>query len=223
MRTQLARVVDLDEQSWRLPRVDPTGWLARRPAGPGPDAGTDADVPAGGHGPAAGGPVAGGPAAGGPASDGGRRRPRRTAAARLARERELARRRRRRQGRVLVGRAPERASAVASTRRVVESGEAEGYRIGRWSRLTLTVLMLATLALIGARLVAGLTAGMVAPVDVTVLPGDTLWSIAAQAAPDRDPRAVIEEIRRLNQVSGDVVRVGEVLRVPVSPDRGSAE
>ena len=83
--------------------------------------------------------------------------------------------------------------------------------------------MLATLALIGTRLIAGLTAGVVEPVDVTVRPGDTLWSIAAQAAPDRDPRAVIDEIRELNQVTGDLVRVGEVLRVPVSPDRGSAE
>jgi hypothetical protein len=57
----------------------------------------------------------------------------------------------------------------------------------------------------------------------SALASAVVWSIAAQAAPDRDPRAVIEEIRRLNQVSGDVVRVGEVLRVPVSPDRGSAE
>ena len=119
--------------------------------------------------------------------------------------------------------ATEWAPGVASPRRVIEPVEREEYRIGRWGRLTLTVLALATLALIAARLFTGLTAGPVEPVEVTVRPGDTLWSIAAQAAPDRDPRAVIDEIRELNRVSGDVVRVGEVLRVPVSPDRGSAE
>ena len=51
-------------------------------------------------------------------------------------------------------------------------------------------------------------------VDVTVAPGDTLWSIASQAAPDRDPRDVIEEIRQLNDMPGDVLPIGVVLRVP---------
>lgn len=94
--------------------------------------------------------------------------------------------------------------------------------MGRWERLALTVLVAATLVLVAIRLVGVLIAGPEASMDVTVRPGDTLWSIAADAAPDRDPRAVIDEIRRLNQVTGDLVRAGEVLRVPVSPDRGSA-
>ena len=53
-------------------------------------------------------------------------------------------------------------------------------------------------------------------VDVTVAPGDTLWSIAGEAAPDRDPREVIEEIRHLNDVPGDVCRWASCLRVPTS-------
>ena len=142
----------------------------------------------------------------------------------MARERDLARRRRRRQARAwMVGRVGRDGTGAASVRRVVEPIEPDAYRIGRWGRLTLTVLALATLALVVTRLVAALSAGTAEPVDVTVRPGDSLWSIAAQAAPDRDPRAVIDEIRELNRVTGDVVRVGEVLRVPVSPDRGSAE
>jgi len=209
MRTQIARVIDLDDDSWRLPRVDPTGWLARGPVADRrapelPSTGSVGHVRP--------------------------RRPRRTEEARIARERDLARRRRRRQGRAwMVGRVGTDGTGVASVRRVVEPIdpiepiESDGYRIGRGGRLTLTVLALATLALIVARLVAALSAGVAEPVDVTVRPGDSLWSIAAQAAPDRDPRAVIDEIRELNRVTGDVVRVGEVLRVPVSPDRGSAE
>ncbi len=55
-------------------------------------------------------------------------------------------------------------------------------------------------------------------VDVTVAPGDTLWSIAGEAAPDRDPRAVIEEIKALNDVTGSVLPVGVVLRVPSSTE-----
>ena len=209
MRTQIARVIDLDDDSWRLPRVDPTGWLARGPVADRrapelPSTGSVGHVRP--------------------------RRPRRTEEARIARERDLARRRRRRQGRAwMVGRVGTDGTGVASVRRVVEPIdpiepiESDGYRIGRGGRLTLTVLALATLALIVVRLVAALSAGVAEPVDVTVRPGDSLWSIAAQAAPDRDPRAVIDEIRELNRVTGDVVRVGEVLRVPVSPDRGSAE
>lgn len=207
MRTQMGPGFDVDEGVWRLPAVDPTGWLAQRRA-------RAAEPPA---------PVA----AAGP--EPGRRRPRRTRQARLARERDLARRRRRRHGRTLVAEhSTGRGAAVGpvgglSGRRVSGAAAAEDYRIGRWGRLALTVLVLATLALVGVRLLAGSAAGAAEPVDVTVRPGDTLWSIAAVAAPDRDPREVIDEIRALNAVSGDVVRVGEVLRVPASPDRGSGE
>lgn len=92
------------------------------------------------------------------------------------------------------------------------------YRIGRWSRLALSVLAAVTTAVLIGRLVTMAMADSAASdlVDVTVRPGDTLWSIASSASPDRDPRAVIEDIRELNQISGDLVRVGEVVRVPTS-------
>ena len=64
----------------------------------------------------------------------------------------------------------------------------EGYRMGRWARLALTVTVLAAVAVVTVSLTAG--SAPTALVDVTVGPGDTLWSIASQAAPDRDPRAV---------------------------------
>lgn len=207
MRTQMGSGVDVDESVWRLPAVDPTGWLAHRQArtveAPAPVVAAGVEPP--------------------------RRRPRRTQQARLDRERDLARRRRRRHGRTLVAEHSAGRGATGGTagglsvRRVSDTAAGEGYRIGRWGRLALTVLVLATLTLVGVRLLAGPAAGAAEPVDVTVRPGDTLWSIAAVAAPDRDPRAVIDEIRALNGVTGDVVRVGEVLRVPVSPDRGPAE
>lgn len=226
MRTQLLPN-DVDERSWRLPQVDPTGWLAP-PALVGPNGGPSAiGAGSGGRSEA---PVG---EAGGPAVDDGpavrRRRPRRTASARAERERDLARRRRRRHGRVVVvdragaavgsGRGPR---PVATVRRDADPGGAAGpdptARIGRWARLSLTVLVAATLMLVAGRLLTGALGGAGGSelVEVTVRPGDTLWSIATTAAPDRDPRAVIDDIRGLNDLPGDLVRVGEVLRVPAA-------
>ena len=91
---------------------------------------------------------------------------------------------------------------------------AEGYRLGRWARLALTVTALAAIVVVVVSLASGTAQQTM--VDVTVAPGDTLWSIAAQAAPDRDPRDVIEEIRQLNDMQGGVLPIGVVLRVPAT-------
>jgi ribosomal protein RSM22 (predicted rRNA methylase) len=86
--------------------------------------------------------------------------------------------------------------------------------MGRWTRLALTLTVLAAVAVVAVTLVVG--AAPRSMVDVTVGPGDTLWSIATHAAPDRNPRDVIEEIRTLNDVPSSVLPVGVVLRVPSS-------
>jgi len=49
---------------------------------------------------------------------------------------------------------------------------------------------------------------------VTVMPGDTLWSIAAAAAPDVDPRDVIEDIMRLNNLSGGSIQAYSSIAIP---------
>lgn len=50
------------------------------------------------------------------------------------------------------------------------------------------------------------------PAIVTVQAGDTLWSIATQVAPDRDPRAEVADLQRLNQLGDVNVSVGQTLR-----------
>lgn len=50
------------------------------------------------------------------------------------------------------------------------------------------------------------------PASVTVRSGDTLWSIATEVAPQRDPRAEVAELRRLNGLGDADLAVGEVLR-----------
>src|SRR5579875_325695 len=49
---------------------------------------------------------------------------------------------------------------------------------------------------------------------VTVRPGDSLWSVAERADPGADPRLVIQQIIRLNRLSGDTVLAGEQLWAP---------
>ena len=49
---------------------------------------------------------------------------------------------------------------------------------------------------------------------VTVLPGDTLWSIAESLAPTADPRAVIGDIERLNALGTGSLQVGQQLAIP---------
>ncbi len=51
---------------------------------------------------------------------------------------------------------------------------------------------------------------------VTVMPGDTLWSIAAEIAPTADPREVIGEITRLNMLQGGVLQIGQELSIPTA-------
>ena len=49
---------------------------------------------------------------------------------------------------------------------------------------------------------------------VLVRPGQTLWSLAEQYAPDADTRLVIQEILQLNSMSTDQVQPGQLLWVP---------
>jgi LysM repeat protein len=49
---------------------------------------------------------------------------------------------------------------------------------------------------------------------VVVQPGQSLWSIAVQAEPQADPRAVVQQIIQYNALGSDVVAPGESLWVP---------
>ncbi|MBP2436133.1 LysM peptidoglycan-binding domain-containing protein [Microbacterium amylolyticum] len=50
--------------------------------------------------------------------------------------------------------------------------------------------------------------------SVTVLAGDSLWSIAERIDPTADPRDVIAEITALNQIGGESVHAGQTLFLP---------
>ncbi|MGO1629041.1 MULTISPECIES: LysM peptidoglycan-binding domain-containing protein [unclassified Microbacterium] len=49
---------------------------------------------------------------------------------------------------------------------------------------------------------------------VTVLSGDSLWSIAQLVAPGHDPRDVVDDIAHLNQLQGGALMAGQELAIP---------
>jgi LysM repeat protein len=50
--------------------------------------------------------------------------------------------------------------------------------------------------------------------QTTVAPGESLWSVAQRIAPGRDPRPVVDQIRRLNHLPGVGVQAGQQLLLP---------
>lgn len=82
--------------------------------------------------------------------------------------------------------------------------------------IALGVAVVGGLLLLVAHLSAGSSAApAVSPPGavVTVQPGDTLWSIASQVAPGRDPRGVVERIREANNLTSVSLIPGQTLKV----------
>ncbi|MFZ3451782.1 LysM peptidoglycan-binding domain-containing protein [Arthrobacter sp. 7Tela_A1] len=52
--------------------------------------------------------------------------------------------------------------------------------------------------------------------QVSVSTGDTLWGLAAEYAPEQDPRTVVADIMELNNLSDAVVPAGAQLYIPVA-------
>ncbi len=98
-------------------------------------------------------------------------------------------------------------------------------RITRRGRLCLTLLAVSGAVWLFASVAAPAVAGLVTAVQmptatavqteqVTVLPGQTLWEIAEQARPSADPRDVVVDIKRLNDLPDSRVMAGQRLLLP---------
>ena len=55
---------------------------------------------------------------------------------------------------------------------------------------------------------------------VTVMPGDSLWSIASEVADGADVREVVGDITRLNALSTSLIEVGQTLAIPTAYTAG---
>ena len=91
-------------------------------------------------------------------------------------------------------------------------------RLGRLVLLiTLVAVAMAVLMLVGSPAESTDATHHPSAVTVVVAPGQTLWDIANEVAPDEDPRIVISEILDLNALTdAGSIRVGQPLYVPAS-------
>jgi len=108
----------------------------------------------------------------------------------------------------------------------VVSAEGRGLRLTRRGRLLLRGLPLMVSAAVLTAAAAFFSGLLLAPAavssdragasleTVTVMPGDSLWSIATTAAPEADPYQAMSRIAELNSLEGRELEVGTVLFVP---------
>jgi hypothetical protein len=92
-------------------------------------------------------------------------------------------------------------------------------RRGRLAR-TFVVLSLAVLlaSLFGFSAGAGTPSSIGAPssfIEITVAPGDTLWSLATRVSEGGDVRALVDEIASVNSLQGASVEAGQKIRIPL--------
>jgi LysM repeat protein len=82
----------------------------------------------------------------------------------------------------------------------------------------LVALPLAAAAVFGGIGAVGATATDTAGTDsfsyVTVQQGESLWQLAQQVAPSADPRDVVADIARLNNLSSGVIQPGQRIAIP---------
>jgi hypothetical protein len=116
---------------------------------------------------------------------------------------------------------------VSAPSRPLRSGSAS-QRVKAPARLTrrgriVVLVLLALLALLATTLGFVLSSGSAAAGGsgatagssiVVVQPGDTLWSIAARANPNADPRVLVQRIIDVNALPGADVQPGQELSLP---------
>ena len=97
-----------------------------------------------------------------------------------------------------------------------------GVRLTRRGRLARTLLVLSLAVVLasvfGFNAGAGTTDSVGAPIsfiEVTVAPGDTLWSLASRIAESGDVRALVDEIASVNALATADVQAGQKVRIPL--------
>jgi LysM repeat protein len=87
-------------------------------------------------------------------------------------------------------------------------------RLTRVGRLTVSLLVASTVALLGVGLAGQLASAGPAPRPVTVVAGDTLSQLAARELPSLPIREGVIEIQLANHLSTDSLNAGQTLLIP---------
>jgi hypothetical protein len=113
----------------------------------------------------------------------------------------------------------------ASAKTLINQGFAtnpSGVRLTRRGRLARTLLVLSLAVVLasvfGLNAGAGTTDSVGAPtsfIEVTVAPGDTLWSLASRMADGGDVRALVDEIASVNALATADLQAGQKVRIPL--------
>ena len=95
----------------------------------------------------------------------------------------------------------------------------------RLTRRGRVLLLTALVAVLFATFSLGRAATEASPITVAsgpavtqtvVEPGESLWTVARRIAPDNDPRDVVAQIRRLNDLSDSQLQPGQQLLLPTA-------
>ena len=97
-----------------------------------------------------------------------------------------------------------------------------GVHLTRRGRLARTLLVLSLAVLLasafGLSAGAGTSDSVGAPtsfIEITVAPGDTLWSLATRMAGGEDVRAMVDEIASVNALASADLQAGQKVRIPL--------
>ncbi|MET1051128.1 MAG: LysM peptidoglycan-binding domain-containing protein [Mycetocola sp.] len=106
-----------------------------------------------------------------------------------------------------------------------ESAPSARLRLTRRGRVVFTTLAAAPLIAVAAWIginampaVATSTSSAVTFEYATIEAGQSLWQLAASIAPEADPRDVIADIMRLNQLDSSTVSPGQRIAIPAQYD-----
>lgn len=111
------------------------------------------------------------------------------------------------------------ARPLPAVRRVVgaapcpRSAPSRGYRLGRWERLGMTLVVAMAVAVVGF---TSLGSSAAPARDAVVLPGDTLLSLALREMPDIDPARAVELIGEANGSANLQIAPGMTLAIPAN-------
>lgn len=114
----------------------------------------------------------------------------------------------------LVESEPRMASCAAP--KTLTHGQIRLTRRGRLALVGVALLCMLFGLLIGnvVSFSAGVAPAPTSTHSVVVLPGQTLWAIATQAAPKADPRATVQQIIVLNHLASTALQPGQTLALP---------